>query len=302
MKRFLIKLLLFFSIIAILDIVFGRLCDYLQTHAKRGETKMMIDVCKNKDNDILIMGSSKAHHNYDSRQLSDSLQVKCYNVGQDGNGIILAYGMLSMMNKECLPKVIIYDVKQQFDLYKYSGDGDYTRYVKLLRPFWQDEGVKEIFGSISKCDLLKLHSSLYRNNGELINMVLNMLNSRNDDNMGYLPLFGELQDDKIQERDYENEIDTLKYSYLLKLVAFTEKNDIKLVFSLSPEYKTPLCEDFKVLRELCAKKGIPLFDHFNDLIFQNRSLFKDHCHLNPDGARVFTEQVVLDIRNNSLIN
>lgn len=296
MKRFIIKIILFFSIILVIDFSFGRICGIMIAHANSGETKEIRSLCEGEKNDIIIMGSSKAHHDYISQIISDSLNVKCYNAGQDGNGIILSYGILNMMNSRNYPKLVIYDVKQQFDLYRYSGDGDYTRYIKLLRPFFGNKEADDIISSISNWELIKLKSSLYRYNGQLISMVLNLRNNANDNNMGYQPLEGYIENGLPQERDYILEIDPIKYKYLNDFIDFTKDKGIQLVIVLSPEYNTPLNNDFEPIRVICESKGITLLDYFDNPIFQNKDLFKDHCHLNPNGAKVFTEKLVSNLK------
>ena len=140
-------------------------------HAKGGSTKQMVDICENNHYDIIVMGSSKAHHNYIPQVFSDTLGMSCYNAGCDGNGIILAYGILSLIEEERLPKLIVYDVKQQFDIYHYNGDGDYTRYYQMIKKYYDNPYVKEVIEDISPKDLLKLHSGFYRTNGDFVNIL-----------------------------------------------------------------------------------------------------------------------------------
>ena len=47
--------------------------------------------------------------------ISDSLGVSCYNAGESGCGIILAYGRLLMILERYTPKAIIYEVTPDFD-------------------------------------------------------------------------------------------------------------------------------------------------------------------------------------------
>ena len=63
--------------------------DYMYFHAKGSSIREMNDVCLDNQYDVLIMGSSRAHHHYVPEIISDSLGLSCYNTGKDGNGIIL---------------------------------------------------------------------------------------------------------------------------------------------------------------------------------------------------------------------
>lgn len=296
MKKFLINIILFFSIIIAIDFLFGEICGIITAHANTGEMREIRRVCEEKY-DIVIMGSSKAHHNYISQIISDSLNVSCFNVGRDGNGIILSYGILKMMKDQSYPRIIIYDVKQQFDLYCYSGDGDYTRYIKLLRPFFGNKEVDEVIGSISNLELIKLNSSLYRYNGQLVSIILSLRSNNSDNSNGFQPLEGYIKNEKQQDRGYVLKIDSIKYKYFNDFIDFTKDKGIRLIVVLSPEYNTPFINDFEPIREICDSKGILLLDYFDNPSFQNREFFKDHCHLNSNGARIFTEKIVGDLKS-----
>lgn len=297
MKKYIFYIVLFFAAVVAVDLIYGRVANYMVTHAKGGETKKLVDLCENDHYDMLIMGSSKAHHNYIPQVFRDSLGMSCYNAGYDGNGIILAYGILSLIDDERLPKVIVYDAKQQFDIYQYSGDGDHTRYYQKLKTFYGNPAVDEVIGNISEYDVLKLHSSLYRTNGNLVSMLLGFLrDSPKDKNYGYIPAIGFLTEDNEQEKDYTDNIDSLKIEYFKRFVELTKERNIELIAVFSPEYNTPFADDFKPIREICSKEGVAVLDYFEDPSFQKIELFKDHCHLNEDGAKLFSEMIVADIQ------
>lgn len=299
MKKFIIYIVVFFAIVAVVDFVFGKTCDYMTTHAKGGATKQFVDLCKKDHYDMLVMGSSKAHHNYIPQVFTDSLGLSCYNAGYDGNGIILAYAIISMIDETRLPKLIVYDVKQQFDIYHYDGDGDYTRYYKKLKKLIDEPVVSEIVESISKPDVAKLHSGLVRYNGEMLFTISGFLRSSiKDSSFGYEPATGELKEDTEAEKDYSENVDNLKMDYFQKFINLTKEKGIKLLVAFSPEYRTPFSMDFKPVRELCESEGIQVIDCFDEQTYQNMKYFSDHCHLNENGARLFSENMVQVIKNN----
>lgn len=49
-------------------------------------------------------------NHYVPRVISDSLGMTCFNAGEDGNCIILAYGYLQMIMKRHVPKLVIYEI------------------------------------------------------------------------------------------------------------------------------------------------------------------------------------------------
>lgn len=297
MKKYIIYIVAFFAVVAAVDFCFGTVCDYMTANAKGGATKQLVDLCEKDHYDILVMGSSKAHHNYIPQVFSDSLGLTCYNAGYDGNGVILAYGILKMIDDDRLPKLVVFDVKQQFDIYHYSGDGDYTRYYQKLKKFIDEPAVSEIVASISKPDVVKLRSGLVRYNGDLVFTLSGFLQSDAKDSYnGYKPAVGQLAEDSEAEKDYINQIDSLKMEYFHKLINLTKEKSIILVVVFSPEYNTPFSDDFQPIRELCEYEEISVIDYFNEPTFQKIEYFKDHCHLNEEGSRMFSEVLAKDLK------
>ena len=109
MRRFLINIAMFFAIVVAVDFSLGSVFHYLQANVAQGRTEVEYHACKKSDEDILIFGSSRAAHHYVSQILTDSLNLRCFNAGQDGNGIILQYGRWKMISERYSPKLIIYD-------------------------------------------------------------------------------------------------------------------------------------------------------------------------------------------------
>lgn len=292
MKKFLIYILAFFFTVAVIDLIIGKAADYMIANAKSGSMKQLTDLCNRDKYDMLVMGSSKAHHNYIPQVFCDSLGVSCYNAGYDGEGIILAYGILSLIEDSRLPKTIIYDAKLQFDAYSMNLDGDYTRYYRKLRPFYGKPAVDSIIRNISETDFIKLHSNLYRTNGILISTVSGFFrSSEKDPNYGYVPEYGQLTDNSKADRDYQGNIDGIKIDYFRKFVDLTKEKGIELIVVFSPEFNTPYSSDYQPILDICSASGITVLDYFDNSMFQDISLFSDHCHMNERGARLFSSLI-----------
>ena len=69
----LIRLALFLSLVAIVDVSIGVVFDYLRATKAGGRTGIDYHVCKELDEDILIMGSSRASHHYVPKIFAESL-------------------------------------------------------------------------------------------------------------------------------------------------------------------------------------------------------------------------------------
>ena len=84
MKKFLVKVVLFFVIAAVLDVIFGWGFDLLRGKARGGQTHKNEYIANDCVDDILILGSSKADHHYVPSVFEDSLGLSCYNAGEMG--------------------------------------------------------------------------------------------------------------------------------------------------------------------------------------------------------------------------
>ena len=170
MRKFILKVLLFFVVIAMVDRGFGLAMSNVLKGTQKGDWGRNNFIFNEVKSDVIILGSSRAIHHYDPQIISDSLSMSCYNCGEDGNGIILSYGRLMMVKERHQPKIIIQDVSTSFDLFKndnhkYLGwlkkelynswrnglidmdeikpSRDTTIYLRILK-FFKDRGFKQI--------------------------------------------------------------------------------------------------------------------------------------------------------------
>ena len=145
MKKFLIKIGIFFSFVLIFDVLSGKVFSFLVDHAKGGDNKRNNYICNEVKEDILIFGSSRALHHYNPIIISDSLKMSCYNCGQNGNGAILNYGRYQLICQRYHPKVLIYDVLADFDLL--VGE-DSHKYLGWIRAYYDRKGIPEVFEAV----------------------------------------------------------------------------------------------------------------------------------------------------------
>ena len=184
MKRYLINIVLFFAAVVVCDVGVGFLGDYLQANAKGGATNKINNLVTKDVHDVLIFGSSRARHHYDTPFMSDSLRIDVYNAGYDGNGVILSYGLLKMILERYRPELIICDVEPVFDIYKYAPDNNNKRYLGLLKPYFRDKNIELILRDVSLEDWYKVHSGMMRYNTSILSMILDNFKNNNSLNNG----------------------------------------------------------------------------------------------------------------------
>lgn len=297
MKRFIVRLFSFLLLMFVVDIGVGLAMKYMQEHAKGGFTEHHNRIINNTSDDVLIFGSSRAIHHYNPQIIKDSLNLSCYNCGQNGNGIVLFYGWWQLMKDRHVPKIVIYDIYPGFDLLQ--GESN-QKYLGLLRSKYDNDLIKDIFFNIDPNERYKMLSMMYRYNSNFLQYILDYIHpkfhARND---GFYPLSGELDEMKIKKGNKDTkqlQVDSLKLDLFEKLIIDMKKHNVQLIFVVSPIWygkELSQFEALKSLRFICEKYNILFLNYYNSSKYvKNNKLFKDGSHLNSRGADEFTKELV----------
>ena len=283
--------MIFFTIVAAIDLGVGYAGDYLVSHVKSGDTKRTNDLVMNDKHDVLILGSSRARHHYDAPFLSDSLGLDVYNAGYDGNGVVLAYGLLEMILERYHPKLIIYDVEPEFDINVYTGDNNHKRYISRLKPYYRHQAIGDIIADVSKEEWFKVHSGMMRYNMSILTMLTEGMHNSLDCNKGFSPMQGVYVCEPV-DKDIKEKIDTFKLEFIEKLITLAQTRQIPIVMVASPKYGQTNSAVLEPVKDICADKGVSFLDYYADTEFQShKEWFKEPMHLNSEGARFFSKKV-----------
>lgn len=294
MKKFLSRVLLFFTCLVVVDLAFGQFFSFFRAHAKGGSTANCEYIANHATDDIIILGSSRATHHYVPQIIEDSLGVSCYNCGEEGNGIVLAYGRLKMLTNRYKPKLVLYEITPSYD---YGTNDSNNKYLGYLRPYYYKDGIKELFDLFDdEWSWIKMKSRMYQNVGRLLpNVIDNMIYREN--NKGYAPLFGKIDEYKpAKESDNKFVVEKQKLSLVEDLIRLCADNDIPLVFIISPELNyMENSKNYIPALKLCEKHAIPVYNSNTesgaDGIWKE-DLFQDLSHLNNAGAFMFTQSII----------
>lgn len=296
MYRFLLKVIAFFVIVAVLDLTWGAIMNKLLRETTKGDWGRRNYVINYTHQDVLIFGSSKALRHYNPKIIADSLQMSCYNCGEDGTGILSQVPRIDLILKRYKPKIIIYDVIANFDLL----DMDNTTFLRILRPFSTDTEMMEAMQSIDTNEGYKCLSNFYRYNSSFLEIIHQHF-SRSTTNVAqfkYAPLDGEMDYD-VPEQFYEedNQYDDVKINYLSKLVDKCKRKNVKLIIVASPWYKMRDSSILSPVDDICKKEGVLFLNHlFDDEYRTNKSYFNDAAHLNERGAEKWSAQIASEIK------
>ena len=296
MKRFLIRIVLLLALVTVADVLGGFALSYLARHAKGGFTQRDNYICDKLETDFLLMGSSRCVRHYNPQIITDSLGMSCYNTGQMGNGIILNYGRLKMIDERAKPQVVVYDVMPEFDIFQ--GD-DNHRYLTWLKQHYKRDGIADIFETIDRTEKYKMQSRLYRYNSRIVELLADYLHPISDARPdGFSPLYGELDKSKIRQETGDvtvPKVDDTKMRYINKLI--DELDGTELFFVVSPSWYGIDSTLFKPVMDVCQQRGIPFMDFSNNPKYVHQDIwFRDGNHMNSRGADEFTIDLIKCIK------
>lgn len=299
MKKYLIKIILFFVAVAVVDVVFGMACQYMNDHSKGGGVKSRYYVCKESTEDILVFGSSRAKHHYVPDIIEDSLGMTCYNTGEDGNGIILCYGFLKMITQRHTPKLIIYDVTG-YDIY----EDDNMKYLDLMKPYYYENGIDSIFWSVEPKTRIMMLSNLYRYNTTCLRVIGNYIHPMSNYPKGYSALHKTMDYEPEVKEEKKLPVDTLKIQYFERFIHLTQNKGISLVCCISPSYKASTDDSkYEPIKQLCKQYNVPfLYWGAYPAISNEKSLFQDRTHMNDKGSRLYTGMLMNSVNSLNIIN
>lgn len=274
----------------------------MSRNANSGDTKVRNSLLFDKEYDVLVMGSSRAHHHYNDKMISDSLRLKAFNAGEDGNGVILADGLYSLLSQRYTPKLVILDVEPAFDIDVYQDDDNNKRYLSNLKPYFFEACINVIFASYGWQEKVKNFSGLYRYNTDCFNVVKNYLCSASIPEYGFSPSKGVMTEEREIKQIDNVEVDAFKIDYIKKFIVDVKNSGAELILVASPKYGEESSDCFDVVKEICLENSVPFWDYYTDQRFQKLEYFKEPMHLNDKGAVFFTEEIINRLINEKYAN
>lgn len=308
MRRFVLLTGIFLLLVFISDRVIGYSLHLMSVNSHGGYIGHQNYILNESIDDILIFGSSRAIHHYNAQLMQDSLGVTAYNCGQDGEGIIMFYGWWQVIKDRHHPKVIIYELMPEYDIYQ----GDNTKHLGWLKGIYDNPSVREEFDEIDSKEKYKMMSYLYRYNSRFHQILLDYFHPIHTMNKGFLPVYRDL--DSLQVRVVDKSkgeaksemlrVDSLKIHYFERL--FESLGDTKIVFFCSPTWYSKVNktnESLDCFLKILSEHNCDFYDYSHDSCFVHQdSLFYDGGHMNYRGADLYTNRVIKILRDNYLDN
>lgn len=285
------------------DWAVGTWSEKIYYSSKYGMYRRQVYVMKEANEDLMIMGSSRAAHHYVPQILEDSLGMSCYNAGSDGECIYYHYCLLSaMIERGAKPKMVIYEV-MNLDA-EVSQGATFTQDAALdrLAPHYGEfHAVDSLFALNGWKESVKMCSKTYRYNSKLVQTIkCNYLQEKED--RGYEAMCGVMDVSLIENEsvlfndENDSKIEVAKLEYMESFIGLCKKNGIKLILCFSPYYNTKPSKGVLCIRDLAYRYNVPFYDFSTLEELNSPDLFRDVMHLNDDGAKLFTKKLILFIK------
>lgn len=274
------------------DRILGAINQSLYIESKYGIFGRQIYCLHESKEDMLILGSSRASHHYVPSIFQDSLNLSCYNCGSEGMCIYYHYGILaSYIERGAIPKLVIYDV-MDLDAEEYSGPTfNLEAALDRFAPHYKEyESIDSLFSLKDWKEQIKLLSKSYRYNSKLVQSIkCNFIPSKEDN--GYEAVIGNLPDTaSFQVRNFvDTPLDSIKLVYLNKLIKLSKEYKINLVLVQSPKYYSSKSNGIDAIKKIASEENIPFLDYVNADSLMKKEYFRDHLHLNDDGAHIWSQ-------------
>lgn len=297
--RFFKNILLLGLIVVALDRAIGAGLERLFYRQRHGDDATTAYVIEKSREELLVFGSSRASHHYNTRMLAAASGLTAFNAGRDEMTITYTDALLPLIYKRYTPKVLLLEVLPTELSPKDRAVID-QRIATVLLPF--AHRYPELQGTIrlaGEGEIWKMRlSSIYAYNS-LIGATLQNAYTRfgHQSEAGYEPLYQTVDPATYKQPIWGDftkvkGVDTGRLHTMEHLIRVTGDHGTRLVVVVSPLYfPHPVAqnESFRAMADLLQQHHIPFYDFSGDkrFLLQPR-LFNDDVHLNDSGATVFT--------------
>jgi hypothetical protein len=300
LNKIIIGIIVFSVLLFTIDWAVGTWSECMYYKSKYGIFHRQIYCLTESQDEIMILGSSRAAHHYIPQILEDSIGLSCYNAGSDGMCIYYHYGILaSRIQRGCPPKMVILEVistdAEVSQSATFSLDAALDRYAPHYGEVAQIDSLYILNGWKER---VKLMSKTYKYNSKLVQMIkCNYIPS--PENKGYEALNGVMhiaEEQKVSDimpstsYSYPN-IEDRKLLYLQKLIDDCKTNNIELVMCYSPYYGQTTPASICMIEQLATENNVTFLNYGSDVHFQKPEYFQDASHLNDNGARMYSMEI-----------
>ena len=261
--------------------------------------------------DVVYLGSSNAFYDINPLIAYEETGLTGYTLGSSEQRVWVTYYYLQEILKYQNPKVVVFEVNMVYD--SDYNDEDKTRKAYDYMRFSQEK-LDSIDESVMGDDIPWTYIfPFFRYHTRYDDLTNNDYSHAFSKKHYYLKgyaysdeVFKGLSTFDMESIDHgEMELDKKVETYLDKMVALCEENNIQLIFIKTPRIDWGVRE-YNTIQSYCYKKGIDYVD-YNTLVHRigmdEDTCFRDGAHLNYTGAEILSKNLgnrVLKALNNEV--
>jgi len=263
-RGFILKLGIFFSLVALIDVCAGKLLEKAYFSQQQGEDALTTYAVKEVRSQLLVFGSSRAVNNFDPAVMESETGLSCFNAGRVGQSVFYHYAVLKTVLKRYTPEVVVLSV----DAADFAEDKwDYDKLSSLLPYYNSCPEVREMVHLKGPIERLKLLSSIYPYNSLLLPIIKGNAvkeTKKDDQPNGYISLKRTFLG-PVQTIDYtatRKELDSVKVNTYISFIKECRQRGIKLYVVCPPYIVKPVGKNLslQVAEKIAAEMGVPYFD------------------------------------------
>ncbi len=301
-KRILLTILALVVCVLLLDFgsgkVFDGLLDKLPSEGERFAKSNF--VVTKVHSDFLILGSSRAECNYNSRLIQDvKLGGAVFNCGVDGSLFYFQVAALNSILDRYTPKTIVWDL--QIDELAVNKQPEN---LGLLYPYyWKSDYIRHFLNEQEPDLKYKIWLNAYRYNATG-SRILRSLRLPQSDKLGFLAHSsgaGFKIVDFFSIDIKQEPLDDKKVQLLKETVARCKSSGVRLVLIHSPYFNEMKGESSttRKIKEICEEYEVEFINDSQMPEFVgNHEYIYDALHLNEQGANLFTNMLIKQLENN----
>ena len=246
--------------------------------------------------DVVLLGTSRCNSHYVPSIISDTLGVSVYNGGIDASDNIYAhYFILNHILTIHKPKVICLEIMAS----DFAHQKDPFATVSFFAPYFgRNENADSIFRLAGKYWQYRM-SHLYRYNAKATSNIAGLAIYRNEggDN-GYIPNPKPTHSPRsLVHKRTLTKVDSLKLEYVQRFINLCHKNNVKLLFVVSPMYAKIDSDYYDTIKSMAKQNNVPFIDyHSAGLFLDHPEYFRDKFHLWDKGARIYSTIFAHDLK------
>jgi len=307
MKKIYVKVfrdfLIILFIVFALDIVFGKLCSIALHNSPDGRYYKTLYVFEHYNEDILMIGSSKAEVNFVPNVFEEELNLTCWNAGRGGQSLPYSRCIQEVSLSRHAPKILILGVNKLV----LERPLNFVR-MGFLKPFyWDFPPIRPFINEISTNEKYYMFSNLYAYNSTFYYLFRSYFVKGMDGenkHKGWKPKTGHMSIDLNSNYKHEifvepKPINKRALKEFETIIQSFKKAGTEIYVVISPDFKpaNPTTTIVK-LKELANEYHFELLDYSHDTTFIYKpQLFRDFGHLNTNGAYQLSNKIADKIKN-----